>query len=236
MQQLLRISKSAHGGPGGAPGRLGTSPLTTTTPRRRCEDGLHARLRGCEPARLPHFWNVPIAQFAAQATVGWLPPLPGGGLSGVPLRAVAQWGQRGKPSPSAGPTTCACSSPRRGAEVGRRGWSGYTTQPFRLLVKCMTTPSCHDHPFHDVDGEAWHGCGSTSPAAPRVAGVHCRTLNWVGSAAGIPVEIVVNNIVSQVTIYGVGRRVGLRVFLRCPLTRAEQRGFAPARPDIPRSS
>ena len=99
-----------------------------------------------------------------------------------------------------------------------RGWSGYTTQPFRLLVKCMTTPSCHDHPFHDVDGEAWHGCGSTSPAAPRVAGAQFAHLIEVGSAAGITVEIVGNNIVSQVTIYGVGRRVGFKVFLRCPLT------------------
>ena len=53
---------------------------------------------------------------------------------------------------------------------------------------------------------------------PVSPGSHYAHLIEVGSAAGITVEIVGNNIVSQVTIYGVGRRVGLKVFLRCPLT------------------
>ena len=43
---------------------------------------------------------------------------------------------------------------------------------------------------------------------PVSPGSHYAHLIEVGSAAGITVEIVGNNIVSQVTIYGVGRRVG----------------------------
>ena len=84
---------------------------------------------------------------------------------------------------------------RGGAEIGD------ATQPFRLLVKYVNPPSCCDHPVHKLDGKTWHGCGQYFAGGPRSGALNAH-LNAVGSAAGLPEEIVVNNIVSKVTIFG----------------------------------
>ena len=74
---------------------------------------------------------------------------------------------------------------------------------------------------------------ASGAAALSLAGAHCATMSRVGAASGLTEEIVVNNIVSKITIFGSGT-VGGCSFIPSPVpVGTERRDFAPAHP-VPR--
>ena len=93
------------------------------------------------------------------------------GKAGFPLMVVPTVGAVRGESPLPGTHPRAFQVPVGGPRLEGGVEIGFTTQPFRLLVKCVTFPWCHGHPIHIVDGKSWHGCGQHFAGGPPAPGL-----------------------------------------------------------------